>query len=132
MAAQGGYGLTMTLDAAAVVGIREADFPAIMKYIAESTAHDSSQGYYEATATGKRRVEPFQMTLIWDNSEASHAAVVTALGADSANAIVMGDPDGDESIAFSAHIERIGRQSRQEETYIATVDVHPTGPATIT
>lgn len=132
MAGQGGYGVPLTLNGTTVVGVRETDFPRFMKYIAEATAHDSPGGYYEAVATGKRRLEPIQATLFWDTSEATHAAVVTAFDSDASQQCSIADPDGDETIEFNAHLEAINRISQQEETYVAEVDIHPTGTATIT
>lgn len=131
MSAQGGYGLTLTMNGTTVVGVESADFPSFMKYIAESTAHDSAGGYYEAVATGKRRVEPMAVVLFWDVNEATHAAVVTAFDSDDAQQFSIADPDGDETITFNAHLERLGRVSQQEDAYKANVDIHPTGTATI-
>ena len=131
MAAQGGFGLTLTLDGTAVVGVRNAAFPEINRIIAEATAHDSDQGYYVAVPSGKKRVNPFAMELMWDANEATHAAVLTALGSATANTITMADPDGDETISFGAFIEGIGRISEQESAYFSTVNVHPSGPPTI-
>ena len=132
MTAQGGYGLTLTMNGTTVVGVSESDYPAFMKYIEESTAHDSAGGYYEATATGKRRVEPIQATLFWDKDEATHASVVTAFDADTSQQFTIADPDSDETIEFNAHVERIRRMGEQETVYQAEVDIHPTGTATIT
>ena len=132
MTAQGGYGLTLTMNGTTVVGVREVDFPRFMKFIAEATAHDSASGYYEAVATGKRRIEPIQATLFWDDTEATHGAVITAFDSDASQQFTIADPDGDETIEFNAHLEAINRISEQEEAYVAEVDIHPTGTATIT
>lgn len=132
MAAQGGYGLAMKINGTALVGVVDTDFPRFFKYISESTAHDSAGGYYEAVATGKRRVQPMRMTLNWDTGEATHAAVLTAFNSDDTQLFSVDDPDGDESIAFNAHVEEVGRISRQEETYTAEVSLHPSGTATVT
>lgn len=129
---QGGYGLTLTMNGTTVVNVREADFPSFMKFISESTSHGSAGGYYEAVATGKRRLEPMSVVLIWDQAQATHNAMITAFNADASQQFTIADPDGDETIEFNAHVERLGRVSRQEETYIANVDIHPTGTATIT
>ena len=131
MAGQGGYGLTLTLNGTTVVGVQDTDFPRFMKFIAESTAHDSPGGYYEAVATGKRRIEAFSTTLIWDANEATHGAVITAFDSDDAQQLSIADPDGDETIEFNAHIEGINRISPQEDVFTAEVDILPTGTATI-
>lgn len=132
MAGQGGYGLQVTMNGTVLVGVEDADFTPFMKFIDEATAHDSPGGYYEAVATGKRRIEPMAMTMIWDINEATHAAFLTAFNSDDAQQFTMADPDGDETIEFNAHVERLNRVSRQEETYRAEVELHPTGTATIT
>jgi hypothetical protein len=131
---QGGFGLVVEIGSTptALVGVRDADFPAFMKFISESTAHDSAQGYYEAVATGKRKLESMQITLIWDQAQATHQTVLTEFASDDPTDFTIADPDGDETLSFQAHIERVSRISRQEDTYIANVDLHPTGPATIT
>lgn len=132
MAAQGGYGLTLTMNGTTVVSVEDADFPSFMKYIHESTAHDSAGGYYEAVATGKRRIEGMNVRLAWDDTQATHAAVLTGFDSDSSQQFTIADPDGDETIAFNAHVERVSRISRQEEHFYADVTLHPTGTATIT
>ena len=129
--AQGGFGLDLKLNGTTVVQVQEVPFPRFMKFIAEATGHDSDGGYYEAVATCKRRVEPMQATLFWDVNAATHAAVLTAFNSDAAQTLSIADPDGDETIEFKAHIEAIGRVSQQQDAYKATVDIHPTGTATI-
>lgn len=129
--AQGGFGLDLKLNGTTIVQVQEVPFPRFMKFIVEATGHDSDGGYYEAVATGKRRIETMQATLFWDSSAATHAAVLAAFDSDAAVAMSIEDPDGDEVIAFKAHIEAIGRISQQQDAYKATVDIHPTGTATI-
>jgi hypothetical protein len=129
--AQGGFGLDLKLNGTTIVQVQEVPFPRFMKFIAEATGHDSDGGYYEAVATGKRRIETMQATLFWDSSAATHAAVLAAFDSDAPVAMSIEDPDGDEVIAFKAHIEAIGRISQQQDAYKATVDIHPTGTATI-
>jgi hypothetical protein len=131
MAAQGGFGLELKLNGTAVVGVERVDEISFRKFIAESTGHDSPGGYYEAVATGKRRIEPFTCSLFWDKNEATHAAVIAAFDSDNASTLSWSDPDSDETIQFLAHVERLGRVSEQESAYRATVDFHPTGTATI-
>lgn len=134
--AQGGFGLDLKIDISStlttIVQVLSADFPEFSKFIAEATGHDSDGGYYEAVASGKRRLNPFSVEIGWDTAEATHAAVVTAFNSDDAVDMSIEDPDGDEVIAFAAHIERISRVSQQEGTYRANVTIHPTGQPTIT
>ena len=132
MAGQGGFGLTLQLNGTAIVGVENVDEVNFSKFIDEATAHDSPGGYYEAVATGKRRIDPFDAALIWDVAEATHAAVLTAFESDDPQLFDFADPDGAENLQFNAHLERIGRISQQESTYRANVTIHPTGTATIT
>ena len=136
MAEQGGFGVVLKIMVSttltAVAHVLDVDFPRFRKYIAESTGHDATDGYYEAIATGKRRIEPFTVRLAWDSDNSTHAAMVTAFGSDAAVSMSIEDPEGDEVISFSAHIEAIGRIARQEDVVQAEVLIHPTGKATIT
>lgn len=135
MAEQGGFGVVLKIMVSttltAVANLMDVDFPRFMKFISESTGHDQADGYYEAVATGKRRVEPFRAVLAWDTSETTHSAMVTAFDSDAAVSMSIEDPAGDETISGTAHIEAIGRVSRQEDTYQAEVEIHPTGKWTI-
>lgn len=128
---QGGFGVPMTIDGTALVQILDVDFPAFSKVIAEATGHDSAGGYYEAVASGKRRIEPLTLTLAWDAQAATHGQVLGAFNADTPSQFTISDPDGDESIEFLAHVERLGRMSQQEDIVKAEVALHPTGTATI-
>lgn len=133
--AQGGFGLVMKIDVSstltAIVGLEDVDFPTFRKFIAEATAHDSAGGFYEAVATGKRRVESITATMFWDDTQATHQAVRTGFDSDDPVDCSIEDPDGQEVIAFSAHIEAISRISKQQDAYKAQVEFHPTGQPTI-
>lgn len=134
MTAQGGFGCICKIDVSGTltaISVLDAEFPQFTKFIAESTAHDASGGYYEATASGKRKLEPFNWTLAWDTSAATHAAVVTAFDSDAPVTFSIQDPDGDEVISFEAHVEQIGRVAAQEGILSAKVKIHPTGAPTI-
>lgn len=133
MATQGGYGLTMQIGAtpATLVNVEDVDELQFTKFIDESTGHDSTAGWYESEATGKRRFQPFNLTLIWDSAAASHTAVITAFNSDAVENFTFADPAGQETITFTAHVEMIGRLSQQESTYRATVTLHPSGQPTI-
>jgi len=132
---QGGYGLDIKIDVGTVLTsltlIMDGDYPALVKVLAESTTHDSTSGYAEHVATGKRTVEAFNCTLAWDTAEATHAAVVTAFDSDAAFSFSVADPDGDETLAFEAHVSRMKRESKQEDVYKCEVEIQPTGVVTI-
>jgi hypothetical protein len=132
MSTQGGFGVLLKIGGATIVSVTNVDFPAFRKFIAESTGHDSSGGYYQSVATGKRRLEPFSAEINWDAAAVTHIAVLAAFNAEAPVAMVISDPDSVEDIAFSAHVEAISRVSQQEDRYYATVEFHPTGAPTIT
>lgn len=135
MSVQGGFGVLLKINTGSlttIVGLVDVDFPKFVKFLAESTSHSATSGYYTAVATGKRRLEGFEGTLAWDDTEATHAAIVTAFAADTASGMSIQDPDGQEVIAFSAHIEALERVAKQEELYTCKVMFHPTGAPTIT
>lgn len=132
---QGGFGVVLQIDVGtvltAVTKIEDVPFPEFEKILAESTGHDSAGGYAEHVATGKRRLNEFVVTLIWDSSEATHAAMTAAFDSDAAVSCSIADPDGDETISFDAHIRTIGKTSEQEDAYKANVAIQPTGQPTI-
>ncbi len=136
MAVQGGFGVALKIDITAVLTlvtkVLDTEFPNLKKFIAESTAHDSAGGYYEATATGKYRAMPFPATIQWDAAEATHAEFITAFAANASKPMSIEDPAGTEVISFNAHIEEMGRAAVQEGLYQMRVLIHPTGQATIT
>lgn len=136
MAAQGGFGVQLKIMVSttltAVANVIDVDFPKFKKFLAESTAHDSTSGYQTWVATGKRALESFTCTLLWEDSVTTHAAMVTAFSADTAVSMSIQDPDGNEIIAFSAHISGMERMSKQEEAFTCEVEIQPTGAPTIT
>lgn len=135
MAKQGGFGLVVKINTGsltAIANVVDAEFPEQRQTLAEITAHDSTSGYREYMATGLRELASFKMTLIWDESETTHAAIVTAFGSDASVGMSIEDPAGAEVIAFDAFIEVIGRISKAEEAYQAEITVQPTGAPTIT
>ena len=133
MGAQGGFGLVFKVhngtSLATVARVLDAEFPKIKKYLAESTGHDSTGGYYEAVDTGKKRIESFKVTLAWNATD--HIDIMTAFSASTPTQASIEDPDGDETLGFSMFVEEIQRMSKQEEVYKAEVTIQPTGTLTI-
>jgi hypothetical protein len=132
MAAQGGFGLSLTLNGTVIVGVDSVDEILFRKYIAESTGHDAPGGYYTAVETGKKRIDPYGMAIFWDVNEATHADVLAKFDGVAEVQMSYADPDGDETIEHMAILEQLGRIAAQEDAYRANVLVHPTGTATIT
>lgn len=135
MAVQGGFGAVLkitTTGLTAVTHVKDFEFPEFERVLAEITAHDSPGGYAEWISTGKRKLNEFSCTLVWDKSEATHAAIQTAFGSDTAVAMSVEDPGGTEVIAFNGFISKIGRTVDQEDAYLAEVSIQPTGQPTFT
>lgn len=131
----GGFGLQVKIDIAAsptlITYLLEGEIPKFKKFIAEATPQDASGGYAVRVATGKRSLESFKVTLGWDSDETTHAAVMTAFDSNSPNTIAVLSPGTDETITFSAHIEEVGRMTKDEDAYKAEVLITPTGAPTI-
>jgi predicted secreted protein len=136
MTTQGGYGLVIKIEITAtltaIAHVLESDMPEFEKIIADVTAHDSPSGWAQSIATGKRQMNEFTMTLLWDADAATHAAIVAAFNSDVTVNMSVQDPDGIEVIAFAAHVVKIGRMAEQEEGYQAEITIQPTGVPTIT
>lgn len=136
MGTQGGFGLkvkiTVSTVLTAIAHITDAEFPEFEKILKEVTGHDATGGYAEFIATGKRKVNSFPVTLAWDSSASTHAAILAAFDSNDAVAMSIEDPAGDEVISFNAHIQKVGRISDQEDGYKCKVTIQPTGQPTIT
>lgn len=134
--AQGGFGLklkiTVTATLTVIVGVKESAFPELEKMMAEVTAHDSTGGWAEHIATGARSANAFSVTVFWDKSTATHAALKTAWEAETSVNMSIEDPDGDEVLAFAAHIVKMGRAADQADAYVCEIEIQPTGAVTIT
>jgi predicted secreted protein len=131
MTRQGGFGtvvkITVTSSLVAVTHAQDIEFPEFEKILADITGHDAPGGYEEIIATGKRKMNAFKLKLTWDTAEATHAAMVAAFNSDETVAMSVEDPDGDEVIAFDAHVAKLGRVAEQEEGYVCEVEIKPTG-----
>ena len=136
MAQSGGYGVRLRigeeLSEVIIVHVDEIDELQLTKFISEATGHDSAGGYYEAVATGKFRIQPFNVGIWWDSNEASHIALITSFNGLTSDRFEWLDPAGGETIVFRAFVEMIGRVTLQEGTYRANLTLHPTGEPTIT
>jgi len=115
-----------------VANLLDTEFPEQEKILAEARYHNSSDGYMDWIATGLRQLNAFTMELGWDDTETTHAQILTSFGADTAVAMSIEDPLGQETIAFDAHIQKILRVGVQDDLFKAQVVVQPTGGPTIT
>ena len=73
MAGQGGFGVVLKIMVGtvltAVAAVMDVDFPEFEKILSESTGHDSTDGYKEWIASGKRALNEFTCTLTWDSAD---------------------------------------------------------------
>lgn len=135
MATQGGHGLDVKINTGSlvtIVNLMDCAFPEQEKYLAEATFHDSTSAYLEYISTGLRNLTEFEMTVAWDDTETTHAQLVTSFDANTAIGMSIEDPLGQEVIAFDAHILKLGRVSQSRELYQCKISVQPTGGPTIT
>lgn len=138
MAEQGGFGVVLKImistTLTAIVNLLDVDFPGQEKELADMTAHPSSAstGYRTWIDSGVRSLTEFTAVLGWDDTEATHTALVTAFDSTTAVSMSIEDPGGQEIIAFSAHIRSLGRVSKVGDGYKCNVAIQPTGAPTIT
>lgn len=125
---QGGYGATLRLGEDLVAKIQDYEFPEFEKLVADVTTHDSPDGYAEYIATGKRQLNEFTVTLLWD--AAIHEDIQAAFDSDEAVNFIASDPDGNEAISFSGHVTKIGRVAEQDDGLKAEITIQPSGPPT--
>ena len=118
----------------AVTNLLDVDFPETEKFLADMTAHPASaaSGYTTWIDSGVRALNAFTAVLGWDDLEATHQAVLTAFDATAAVSMSIEDPAGQEIIAFSAHIQKVGRVSKVKDGFKCNVTIQPTGAPTIT
>lgn len=132
---EGGFGVKLKISISstltAITKVLDVDFPTMEKMLAESTAHDSTDGWTEYTDTGKRRMGEMKAVIGWDSDDATHAAVLTAFASTTPVSMSIEPPSGDEVIAFSAHIAKLGRIAKQDDVYKCEVTIQPTGKPTI-
>ena len=127
----GGFGIIVKINTVAITYLLEGEIPEQEKFIAEATPHNASGGYAVHVATGKRKLNEIKLTLGWDKTEATHAAVLTSFDAETAATFEVTTPGADEVITFSGLISKVGRIAEQEDAYKAEVTIQPTGAPTI-
>lgn len=135
MAQQGGFGVLLKINTGSltsIVGVVETEFPEQEKLVDEIWTHDGTSGYPVRIASGARNLHPFTATVLWDDLAATNAALLTNLNADTPVGCSIQDPDGQEIIAFSAHVSKIKRIAKTDEAYKAEIEISPTGAPTIT
>jgi hypothetical protein len=131
MASQGAFGIDLKIMVATtlttIANVESVTFPKPDKVLAESTGHDSTAGYAEWIASGKRNLDEFSITVVWDSTDSTHAAIVTAFDADAAVSMSIEDPGAVEVISGSAHVKSVERKGDMESSFEADVVFQPTG-----
>ena len=131
MGTEGGFGVEVQINVGstltAIAHVMEIAYPEFEKILYERTAHDSPEGYTEYGDSGKRKVNSFVAKLEWDAEEATHAAILAAFDATDPVQMLIKDPDGSETITGYAHIQKVGREAKQDSGYYCSVTIQPTG-----
>ena len=123
--------ITITAVLTLTANLLDVEFPAQKLTTVEATPHSASGGYAVFLSTGKRELTEFKVTLGWDDTEATHAAYLAALGTNSAVVFTIEDATPNEVITFSAFVVEIARQSKQDSSLRAEVTLRPTGAPSI-
>lgn len=136
MAKQGGYGVVVKITVAstltAIAAIKKFKFPENEKKMADATTHDSDGGWAEWLATGRFEQKEASITLVWDKSLPTHAALVTAFNSTSPVSVSFQDHAGTEITTINAHITKMSRTSEQDGLYECEVGILPTGKPVVT
>ena len=136
MAKKGGFGvllkITISASLTTIAQMKDVAFPEQVASTVDVTTHDSSSGYTERIKTGLRDLTPFEATLIWDDSIASHTGVVAAFDATDPVTMNIVTPGAEETIAFSGMVTKLSRESKMDGALTCKVQITPTGAPTIT
>lgn len=135
MAQTGGFGCVCRImvngNLTAIADVVDIQFPKQDRTLADVTAHDSPNGYAEYLPSGARQLGEMTLTLVWDDTQTTHAALISAFN--SANPVTMDvrDPASNELITFSAFVKSIERKGEKDKAFTADVVIQPTGAPTI-
>lgn len=136
MAKLGGLGvqfkITITASLTLIAQAEDIEIPEQEAMTTEVTTHDSASGYAEFIKTGLFRLSKFNVTLIWDDSIASHTGVLAALAATASVTMTVTTPATAEVISFSGFVTKLGRESKKDNALRCKVEIQPTGVPTIT
>jgi hypothetical protein len=127
--------ITISSTLTAIVNLLDApNFPEQVKFLADMTPHPTTgtTTYTKMVDSGMRQLTSFTVTLGWDASDSTHAAVMAAFDGTDPVGMSIEDPAGGEVIGFDAFIEKVGRVSALKDGYKASVMITPTGSPTIT
>ena len=136
MAKHPGFGVQVKINVSstltAIAQVKKFKYPDFEKKVVDVTTHDSTGGWAEWLASGKFEMSDAQLTLEWDKTLSTHAAIVTAFSSLAPVDMTFQDKDGTEIVAISAIITKMGRTSEQDGALECDVTIKPTGQPTIT
>lgn len=116
----------------AIAHLNDVDAITLRKVLVKATGHDAAGGFDEYYDSGNKAIPAIKLTLAWDKAHATHAALVTAFNSPTPVQFSVEDPASTEVIAFSAHVQELGRTYKQNGVYTCVVTIQPTGAPTIT
>jgi len=143
MGATGGFGVTLyigdgdlssTPDYTAIAKVQDVGDLKSSLVMAETTAHDASGGYYDAIPTGKRKIDPTSLTLVFDPDQATHqnasGGIEYAHHQQTKLAFKVRWPDDSSYFACDAYVESFTWQAKQTDKWTAVAVLHWVGTPT--
>ena len=127
----GGFGVQLKVGGTTVVDVIDLTWPELANVLVDVTAHDSTGGWREHVKTGLREHSTFVATIGWDDTQATHSTLITNFDTTAAQTYSMVNPDGSETISFSAHVVSMGRVSSKDGYYQMDVTFQITGVPTL-
>jgi predicted secreted protein len=111
MATSGGFGLIYKINIVSTLTtipkVIEGTLPGRELVMAEVTAHDSTGGYKEQIASGKRSLGEWDFTVLWNSTDATHQAVLTAFKAAAPTNSSVTKPGATEIVTMSTHYTKM-------------------------
>ena len=136
MAVDGGFGLVFKVDVAAtpttVPNVKDSSFPETEHVLDDITAHDSTGGYEEFIATGLIRTGEFEVDVVWDIAEATHAELQSIWAAGTSTPMSLATPASAETLSFSGLVKTIQRASPIDKALTSKVKIKVNGAITFT
>lgn len=126
-----GFGSVFKIDVASVltlmVKVESCNEITWEKFLDEITTHDSAGGYQEMGDTGKRKVNPVELVLIWDQAQATHDAVRDAFVGTTAVTFYAGSSTGGDTLQMEAFVHKMSLTFAQDKINRMKLTIQPTG-----
>jgi len=124
------FGTTISLNATPIAQVQDIDGPNLSTDTDEITNHSSPDGVEEFIATIKRTGE-VSFPLVFNPSDASHAALFTAWESKTLDAYIITFPDG-STWEFDAYVIGFANTAPVAGHLSADVTLRPSGSPTFT